>query len=99
MDLVEEQLRNIKTIAVVGLSDNPARDSHRVSRYLQAQGYRIIPVNPKIGGNPGRAKLSRPEIGAGIHRYGGHFPPLGTGRAVVDEAIAVGVSISGCRTG
>ena len=48
MDLVEEQLRNSKTIAVVGLSDNPERDSHRVSRYMQSQGYRIIPVNPMI---------------------------------------------------
>jgi predicted CoA-binding protein len=48
MDLVEEQLRNSRTIAVVGLSDNPQRDSHRVSKYLQSQGYRIIPVNPMI---------------------------------------------------
>ena len=48
MDLVEEQLRNSKTIAVVGLSDNPDRDSHRVSKYMQSQGYRIIPVNPMI---------------------------------------------------
>jgi uncharacterized protein len=48
MDLVEEQLRNSKTIAVVGLSDNPQRDSHRVARYLQSVGYRIIPVNPMI---------------------------------------------------
>ena len=48
MDLVEEQLRNSKTIAVVGISDNPERPSHGVSKYMQAQGYRIIPVNPMI---------------------------------------------------
>ncbi len=48
MDLVEEQLRNSKTIAVVGLSPNPDRDSYRVSAYLQSQGYRIIPVNPTV---------------------------------------------------
>ena len=48
MDLVEEQLRNSKTIAVVGLSDNPERISYGVSRYMQEQGYRIIPVNPMI---------------------------------------------------
>ncbi len=35
-----------KVIAVVGLSPNPSRDSHRVARYLQEHGYRIIPVNP-----------------------------------------------------
>ncbi|CAI8014563.1 Uncharacterized protein YccU [Geodia barretti] len=48
IDLVDEQLRNSKTIAVVGLSNNPDRDSHRVASYLQSQGYRIIPVNPVI---------------------------------------------------
>ncbi len=34
------------TIAVVGLSGNPARPSFGVARYLQAQGYRILPINP-----------------------------------------------------
>jgi predicted CoA-binding protein len=48
MDLVEEQLRNSQTIAVVGLSDNPDRFSYRVAKYLQDQGYRIVPVNPML---------------------------------------------------
>jgi len=39
-------LRSAKTIAVVGLSKNPMRASFGVSRFLQRQGYRIIPVNP-----------------------------------------------------
>ena len=39
-------LREAKTIAVVGLSPDPSRPSHGVARYLQAQGYRIVPVNP-----------------------------------------------------
>lgn len=47
-DLVDEQLRFSTTIAVVGLSPNPERDSHRVSAYMQSQGYRIIPVNPTV---------------------------------------------------
>jgi hypothetical protein len=38
--------QNAKTIAVVGLSNNPARPSLGVSRFLQRHGYRIIPVNP-----------------------------------------------------
>ena len=50
MDLIDEILDNVKTIAVVGLSDNPARASHGVSAYMQAHGYRIIPVNPALKG-------------------------------------------------
>jgi len=46
MHCIEEQLSKSRTIAVVGLSPNPQRDSHRVAKYLQGQGYRIIPVNP-----------------------------------------------------
>lgn len=44
--IIEEILRESKTIAVVGLSPKKDRASHRVARYLQKQGYRIIPVNP-----------------------------------------------------
>ena len=47
-----EELRTIlegtKTIAVVGLSPNPDRPSHDIAKYLRAQGYRIIPVNPTV---------------------------------------------------
>ena len=39
-------LRNARTIAMVGLSDRPTRDSHSVALYLMEKGYRIIPVNP-----------------------------------------------------
>ena len=44
---ITEILRNAKSIAVVGLSNNPMRASLGVSRILQRQGYRIIPVNPQ----------------------------------------------------
>ena len=47
-DTIGEQLAGSRTIAVVGLSPNPARPSHGVVEYLQHQGYRIIPVNPTI---------------------------------------------------
>ena len=47
-DRITELLQQAKTIAVVGLSDNPMRISYDVSQYMQRQGYRIIPVNPNI---------------------------------------------------
>ena len=43
---IDEILSSAKTIAVVGLSEKADRESHLVARYLQANGYRIIPVNP-----------------------------------------------------
>lgn len=46
MATIPELLRSARTIAVVGLSNNPARPSYGVSRYMQNSGYRIIPVNP-----------------------------------------------------
>ena len=47
-DLQRRILTQARTIAVVGLSDKPERDSHEIARYLQSQGYRIIPVNPVV---------------------------------------------------
>ncbi|MGB7601856.1 MAG: CoA-binding protein [Candidatus Sulfotelmatobacter sp.] len=47
-DQVTALLKSAKTIAVVGLSDDPMRASHGVSAYMQSHGYRIIPVNPQI---------------------------------------------------
>ncbi len=47
-DEIGEILRGAQTVAVVGLSPRPERDSHRVARYLAEVGYRIIPVNPNV---------------------------------------------------
>jgi predicted CoA-binding protein len=91
MELVEEQLRNSKTIAVVGLSDNPERTSYRVARYLQSVGYRIIPVNPMIQESlgeksyPDLKSVPEPIDMVDIFRRSELVPP------VVDEAIEVGV--------
>jgi predicted CoA-binding protein len=49
----EEELRKIyadtKTIAVVGVSSDPTKPAHEIPRYLQGQGYRILPISPKGG--------------------------------------------------
>jgi hypothetical protein len=45
-EAIKELLETSKTIAVIGASNNPGRASLGVSRFLQRQGYRVIPVNP-----------------------------------------------------
>lgn len=45
---ITELLKTARTIAVVGLTNTPMRPSYGVSHYMQARGYRIIPVNPNI---------------------------------------------------
>ena len=50
-DAVTASLADMAVIAVIGLSPKPERDSHRVSAYMQANGYRIIPINPAVAGD------------------------------------------------
>ncbi|MRG85278.1 CoA-binding protein [Salinibacillus xinjiangensis] len=45
---IKQILEDAKTIAVVGLSNNPERTSYQVSKVMQEAGYRIIPVNPAV---------------------------------------------------
>lgn len=49
-ELISDVLTNARVIAVVGFSANPQRPSHSVARFLQAKGYRVIPVNPGLAG-------------------------------------------------
>jgi predicted CoA-binding protein len=44
---IKEIFASVKTIAVLGLSPDDTKDSHRVAKYLQKAGYKIIPVYPK----------------------------------------------------
>lgn len=43
---IKSLLENARTITVVGCSPRSARASHKIARYLQEQGYRVVPVNP-----------------------------------------------------
>ena len=85
-------LKNFRTIAVVGLSHKPHRASFDVARYMQANGYRIIPVNPNETSVLGE-KAYKTLMEAAAHenfdlvncfRNSEDIPPI------VDEAIAVG---------
>ncbi len=99
MDLIAEILDNVKTIAVVGLSDNPARDSHGVSAYMQSQGYRIIPVNPALNGASVLGEPSYPDLhsaAAAAAEQGASIDLVDVFRrsefagAATDDAIAIG---------
>lgn len=93
-DLISSILNNSKTIAVVGLSSKPARPSHGVAAYMQAHGYRIIPVNPREAGNIILGEYCYPDLitAATEHhidivdcfRNAADIPPI------VDEAIQIG---------
>lgn len=48
-DIEARILREMRRIAVVGLSDKPSRPSYGVTEYMRAHGYEIFPVNPRIG--------------------------------------------------
>ena len=47
---IRDILKSVKTIAMVGASDNPARPSYFVFKYLLERGYRMIPINPGRAG-------------------------------------------------
>jgi predicted CoA-binding protein len=47
LDEVKKIFESVKTIAVLGLSPNETKDSHKVAKYLQSVGYKIVPVYPK----------------------------------------------------
>jgi predicted CoA-binding protein len=86
-DDIGRLLGRVKTIAVVGLSDDPMRPSHGISFYMQQQGYRIIPVNPTISEALG--EQSYPDLASvpeqidlvNVFRRPEHVP------AIVNEAI------------
>jgi predicted CoA-binding protein len=80
-----------RTLAVVGLSDDPSKASYGVSAYMQANGYRILPVNPGISsalGERSYASLSelpeRPDV-VNVFRLPKAIP------AIVDEMLALGL--------
>ncbi len=80
-----------RTIAVVGLSDNPSKPSHYVSKYMQRHGYKILPVNPSLAtvlGEKSYASLKelpvKPDV-VNVFRVPQMIP------AIVDEMLMLGL--------
>lgn len=89
---IRQILRSYRCVAVVGLSPKPHRDSFEVAHYLQAHGWRIIPINPNADEILGEkaypslleaARHERIEL-INVFRNSADVPP------VIDEAIAIG---------
>ena len=97
--IIDEMLRTAKTIAVVGISGKAWRASHNIGRYLAANGYRVIPVNPALKEVLGlkcypdleaAQAAAREQTGAGIDlvdvfRASKYVP------AIVDDVIRLGI--------
>ena len=60
---IAELLTNARTIAMIGASDRPSRPSYGVMKFLQAHGYRVIPVNPQITGEHVHGEYVWRELG------------------------------------
>lgn len=89
---IRQSLADCKTIAVVGLSPKPHRDSFRVAKYMQDHGFRIVPINPnapEVLGEKAYASLTEAALHERIDmvncfRNSEDIPPIAA------EAIAIG---------
>lgn len=85
--VIDEMLREAKTIAVLGMSDKPHRASYNIGKYLAQHGYRVLPVNPvlkQIDGQPCYPTLDAAQAAAGeagidlvdVFRASENVPPI-----------------------
>ncbi len=89
---IADLISRTRTVAVVGLSPKPHRESFKVSQYMQRQGWRIVPINPnasEILGEKVYASLTEAAAAekidlVNVFRNSDDVPP------VVDEALAIG---------
>jgi uncharacterized protein len=97
-DPIADILKRYRTVAVVGLSSDPARASNHVGEYIKAVGYRMIPVNPnerEVFGEKSYADLESASAAIApakieivdIFRRPENIPP------VIDSAIAIGAKV------
>ena len=82
-----------KTIAVVGASADPSKPAHSIPRYLQRQGYRILPVNPRGGellGEPVARSLAEVDGPVDVVEV---FRPAEEAPRIAREAVEVGAKV------
>lgn len=94
-DYIVGILNDVRTIAVVGMSADPARPSHYVAVFLKSQGYRVIPVNPGLAGEKMIGKtvyaslrdIPEPVDMVDCFRVAEDIPPI------VEDAIAINAKV------
>lgn len=92
---LKDVLTRVRSIAVVGASDDPVKASYIVVKYLRDKGYRVLPVNPKLAGGtllglPVHASLSDlPEAPDMVDI----FRNAAAAGSIADEAIAIGAKV------
>ncbi len=90
-DTIKSILENYKTVAIVGLSKDPAKDSYEVAKFLQSKGYRIIPINPSadqiLGEKSYQSLLEMPEELQKTVDVVDVFRPSADVPPIVDQAI------------
>ena len=93
--LIRDTLGRVKTIAVVGASNKTHRASYGVMRFLQAHGYRCLPVNPKLAGQTLLGEIVHADlksIGEPVDMVDVFRNSMDAG-PVVDEAIGIGAKV------
>jgi predicted CoA-binding protein len=94
---IQRAIHGAKTIAIVGLSNNPMRASYFVGFYLRRHGYRVIPVNPRES-----EVLGEPSFKS-LRDVPGHVDIVNVFRApdalpaIAEEAVAIGASTLWCQ--
>jgi len=103
-DEIRAILSHPTTVAVIGCSDNPARDSLKIARLLKSHGFRVIPVNPQLAPDalmsqlgercyPDLASIPDPVEMVDVFRRSEFVPE------VAEQAIAKGTKILWCQLG
>jgi redox-sensitive bicupin YhaK (pirin superfamily)/predicted CoA-binding protein len=98
-EALRQVLADTKTIAMVGASSNPEKDSHGIMKYLLGAGYRVIPVNPKeteVLGQRAVASLrdiTEPVDVVDVFRKAEDTP------AIADDAVAIGAKVLWLQVG
>lgn len=103
-DEIRAILSRPTTVAVVGCSDNPARDSLKIAMLLKDHGFRVIPVNPQLGPDslrnvlgerayPDLASIPDPVEIVDVFRRPENLP------LIAEEAIGKGARVLWCQLG